>query len=1130
MADGNITFKTELDNSDLEKQLKDAERKVEQLKRKIESSEGKRSAIEAEMDDAKRAIESASAATERLRSELESLRNVDPTDQTAYEAARAKAEQLAESLKKAEAHELELAKTSESLDKKWAKANDEVKQHNAALESAQKRAARLGREYAQSYSQAGNAISRSVDSARAAFDRFASRVSTMLKRVFVFGVMLKGIRSVVDALKTALSQNMRFSASWEGLKATIQGVANAIANMVAPAITGLVNGTIAAIQSLAQAVDSMFGTGIMDAIRSAQAASQAAWRQTDASIAAQKAAEKAANATNKQAKAAKKLADEEKKAAKTLLAFDEINAMQAETAEDVADAFDDEGDDVGGLDEIADPASLMKPDWNAFDVGKIDAKLAEIMLILGAALLAVGAILAFSGINIPLGITLMMIGALMIYTAYKEQWDKLPAELQQAITAALVITGIVLLVLGAIIALSGINPPLGVGMMVAGALMLWTAVALNWGSMSAEMQATVSVLMGILGLALIVIGAILTFSGANPALGIALMIVGAVSMAAAVALNWDSIPPQIQTVVTAIMVMLGAALLVVGIILCLTGTAVPLGLGLMAVGAIMLGTAAALNWDYIQSHVDEVLSIVELAVSAALLVIGFVLVFTSANVPLGLGLLAVGAVTLGKWVAENWDNVPDHIKQIVNDLEGLLGAAALVVGAVLVFSHANVPLGLGLMATGAFALGKWIVENWDKLPNDVKGTIAVIETAVAAALLTVGIILAFSMANIPLGIGLLAMGALAMGHAITQNWDKIPNDVKGTIGTIETAVGAAFLTVGAILAFSTANIPLGIALLAAGALAMGHAMKENWQYMPDKVKTTIAIIEATVGSAALVVGAILTFTAVNIPLGVALMAAGALALAHLAAVNWQMLPQNIRDTVTNILGIVGTALVVIGVILCFTGVALPIGIGCIAAGAASLAAAAAINWNFIVDKVREQWEALKAFWRNNIAQVFTWDFWAGIFKSLVNGLIWAINNGLNAFGGFLNDLAGGVQDILNFFGVSGGTFRIGMPQIPYLAQGAVIPPNRKFMAVLGDQTSGTNIETPESLMRQVVREEAGAMIAESIRVLAESSGFGQQQRGGDVVFTIGARELARVSIEGILQMQQTGEVGSVVFG
>lgn len=40
-------------------------------------------------------------------------------------------------------------------------------------------------------------------------------------------------------------------------------------------------------------------------------------------------------------------------------------------------------------------------------------------------------------------------------------------------------------------------------------------------------------------------------------------------------------------------------------------------------------------------------------------------------------------------------------------------------------------------------------------------------------------------------------------------------------------------------------------------------------------------------------------------------------------------------------------------------------------------------------------------------------------------------------------------------------------------QGAVIPPNKEFMAVLGDQKSGNNIEAPESLIRRIVREESG---------------------------------------------------------
>lgn len=59
------------------------------------------------------------------------------------------------------------------------------------------------------------------------------------------------------------------------------------------------------------------------------------------------------------------------------------------------------------------------------------------------------------------------------------------------------------------------------------------------------------------------------------------------------------------------------------------------------------------------------------------------------------------------------------------------------------------------------------------------------------------------------------------------------------------------------------------------------------------------------------------------------------------------------------------------------------------------------------------------------------------------------------------------------FGGGGSSVQSASFQVPGLATGAVIPPNREFMAVLGDQTSGYNIEAPESLIRQIVREEAG---------------------------------------------------------
>jgi hypothetical protein len=96
--------------------------------------------------------------------------------------------------------------------------------------------------------------------------------------------------------------------------------------------------------------------------------------------------------------------------------------------------------------------------------------------------------------------------------------------------------------------------------------------------------------------------------------------------------------------------------------------------------------------------------------------------------------------------------------------------------------------------------------------------------------------------------------------------------------------------------------------------------------------------------------------------------------------------------------------------------------------------------------------------------------------------------------------------------------------IPHLAQGTVIPPNREFMAVLGDQRRGNNIETPEGLMRQVVREEAGASMTEAVRAALAGSAGGQQ--GGDVVLMVGSRELARATMQGMRDLRDTGELRS----
>lgn len=966
-SDGSIVFKTDLDNSDLEKQLKNTEKSIDSLKKKIEGQQIERTVAEREIERLEQQIGNTKERIGELNQEIAGLGNSGLGEIEQIQRHRELLVQINEQY----AQISKYRDKQDALDNTWNKANDKIFAYTQHLTAAQNRQRALSTEYARSFNSVGTSVSNAMARAKAAMAGFALRMGSMLKQALVFSVIYKALGALKTGIANALKQNVQFSASWESLKATVNGFAIGVANVVAPVISSVVGFATKMITNLARLIDMVFGTRIQQAIAGARQAAEQEWRKTPESEQAEKdeqqrqknlekaeeAARKAADADKDQAKAAKNLAKEQKKANAQILSFDELNKLAEESSEDVEDAMDDYADALAdsinsdGIDpslyEAIDPGEYLQPNWDALDVGKIDAKLAEIMAILGASLMAVGAILAFSGINIPLGLTLMVIGALMVYTAYQEMWDKLPQETRDAISGAIAITGAVLIVLGAVIAFSGVNLALGIGMMAAGAIMLYTAAALNWQFMSTEVQMVITTILVVLSTALLVIGAVLAFSGAN----------------------------------------------------------LPLGIGLMVAGAASLAAAAALNWDYLQENFDR----------------------------------------------------------IVPAIEAVLGMALLVVGAVLAFSGAATPLGIGLMALGAVSLGK----------------------------------------------------------SATEDWDKVPNEVRAVLGKLELVLGPALLVIGAVLTFSTANIPLGLALLAAGAISLARALFVDWDKIPNEIRTTVATIEAIVAPALLVLGAVLTFTG-NLPLGIALLAAGAMALVHLATLDWNAMPAGVRNAVTTILGIIGGALIVIGIILCVTGVGIPLGIALIAAGAASLIAAAAINWDFIVDKVKEIWKKIKNFWNTNIAPVFTWRWWANVFKSMVNGLIQMINNGLNAFGGFLNNLASGVSSILNFFGVKGWSFRIGMPQIPYLAQGAVIPPNREFMAVLGDQRSGNNIETPESLMRQVVREESGALLADALASLLGGDGRGAQ----DVVLMVGRKELARETLRGVRELQDTGELGT----
>ena len=163
-------------------------------------------------------------------------------------------------------------------------------------------------------------------------------------------------------------------------------------------------------------------------------------------------------------------------------------------------------------------------------------------------------------------------------------------------------------------------------------------------------------------------------------------------------------------------------------------------------------------------------------------------------------------------------------------------------------------------------------------------------------------------------------------------------------------------------------------------------------------------------------------------------------------------------------------------------------------------------WDSVKNKTSKTWENVATFVSNkveaiknaitnkfNAARDAVRSAFEGIvdfIKAPINQAISIVNNAV----GMINNAIGGIESAFSFgpwtvptpFGSKTIGFHATFPRIgtiPYLASGAVIPPRSEFLAVLGDQKQGNNIETPEALLRKIVREESG------------------QQSGGDYRFT-----------------------------
>ena len=410
------------------------------------------------------------------------------------------------------------------------------------------------------------------------------------------------------------------------------------------------------------------------------------------------------------------------------------------------------------------------------------------------------------------------------------------------------------------------------------------------------------------------------------------------------------------------------------------------------------------------------------------------------------------------------------------EIEAAAIGAMLALGLILFLTGAKPALGLGLMVAGAVALAAMIKEDWNKMPNKLKQTMLKIMDIAAMGLIGIGAVLLLSGANPPLGIGMILAGGALGVTAVTLRWGDTENNVSRGLSRILDIATKAMLALGVVLLL-VGQIGIGLALII-GALTV-RAIAPYWDSTSDKTALVLANIIDIATKAMLAIGVLLLLMG-QIPMGLALII-GALVVRTVAP-NWTTIPNTTNQVFEKILAIISAGLLVLGVLLVLTGVNPALGFGLILTGVTGLTASKAFSWSFIVDKVKEVWDSVKRFYNEHIAPIFTKQFWIDKWSSFKEALPQVIKGAINSAIALFNRFIAWVNDKMNIsWGdkyilgqkvLPAGSIRL-LPRIssiPMLAAGAVVPPNNQFLAMLGDNKTETEVVSPLSTMKEALME------------------------------------------------------------
>ena len=293
--------------------------------------------------------------------------------------------------------------------------------------------------------------------------------------------------------------------------------------------------------------------------------------------------------------------------------------------------------------------------------------------------------------------------------------------------------------------------------------------------------------------------------------------------------------------------------------------------------------------------------------------------------------------------------------------------------------------------------------------------------------------------------------------AIKDTLGDIIAAIKAHTNELEMIIGGALAGIGLIMC-ATGNIPLGVGLLAAGlaSFAVGIGSMDG---TITSIKDSLTEIMKFVGISLVAIGLIVAASG-NLPLGIGLIVGGAATLGTAVAIDHGILTGDIKSMLTEIAAIIGVSAMAIGAALLLSPASFALGLGLIFGGAAVLGSAIAINPNYFKEKFTEAVTALKSaasqFKINALA-------WIDDFKAKIKQRVDAIVNIFKSIGSsIVNSLPSALTSL---FTATTTLISGGGRGVTTKADGGVVPTGQLFIAneagpelvgQVGNKTTVTN--------------------------------------------------------------------------